>query len=33
VFATDGTNIVSVYESDLDLASQALARMLTALSS
>ncbi|RKE60282.1 hypothetical protein [Microbacterium sp. AG238] len=32
-FATDGTNVVSVYESDLDLAAQVLARMLTALSS
>lgn len=33
VFATDGTNVVSVYESDLDLVAQVLSRMLTALSS
>ncbi len=33
VFATDGTNVVSIYESDLDLAAQVLSRMLTALSS
>lgn len=32
-FATDGTNVVSVYESDLDLAAEVLSRMITALSS
>lgn len=32
-FATDGVNVVSLYDENLDLAGQVLGRMLSALSS